>query len=232
MSYKEHNKTKDFDRKSMYKDYLYSMQKELECTIENDCSFLLLHDEFLMDYTKKLTEQHNHKELASLYELIGMHYKNTNNLFFDNYIISNYMAINLLNVSCYYYYVMKNDYYKILAQLVVYSQEKSIKQYENIDNGMATEYAMNVELLGDIFLLSDQEKSDIYYSKAKELFSKIDECDQYSCYNEFWCDYSFMETRIALKACFGIDINFEALGIKRIQQKKEIYDLIHNEKIL
>lgn len=212
------------DTKSVYNDYLNSLIKESLHTIENDLLGPIYQNDFLVKARRVLLKEQKYKELAAMYELVGMNYKNNNKLFFDNYLTYNYQAHSLLNVSCYYYKYIKSEYAICLAQLIAFSQKSVLDQSKNIDSRVTNEYAMNVELLGDIHLLLDYNKSKEYYNKAIELYKDVDRYDQLSCGNEYWYVDSIIETRIALKECFNVDLNTSDLGIERIQQKSVLFN--------
>ncbi|QUH30786.1 hypothetical protein [Vallitalea guaymasensis] len=211
--------------KDIYRDYLNSLIKESVHTIENDLLGLITQNDFLTKVRIMLLKEQRYNELASIYELIGMNYKSANKLFFNNYLTYNYQAHSLLNVSCYYYKYINSEYSNLLAQLIAFSQKKVLNQ--NVNIRLANEYAMNVELLGDIYLLLDNNKSKKYYSKAKVLYEDVDRYDQLSSGNEYWCADVLRETSIALKECFNIELNFSDLGIERIQQKSELFNIIN-----
>ncbi len=219
--------------KDYYKEYLDALIEESKRLIDNGCLICPISlDNFMIDTRRRLLRERKHKELASMYQLLGMHYRNINNVFFDNYLTANYYANSLLIVSCYYYKYIHNEYAGLLAQLIAFSQERVINQFENIDSRFANEYAINIELLGDIYSLLDYDKASEYYNKAKQLYKGVDHYDQLSCSNDFWCSYAFTETSIALKECFNIELSLSETGIERIEQKNGLFKTIKNFSIV
>ncbi|GMQ59194.1 hypothetical protein AN1V17_35910 [Vallitalea sediminicola] len=207
---------------NLYKDYIESLIKESQLCLKNNLACPVLLDNFMADARINLLNKEEYSNLASMYELIGNHYKSMNNLFFNNYITINYYAISLLNISCYYYKYAENEYYRLLLQSIIYSHQSVLNEFTDINSRFVNEYALNVELMGDLYLLLDKDKAIEYYKKAKLLYAKVDIYDQLSDSNCFWYSYACIERTIALKKCFNLEVDLSDVGIERIQQKMEL----------
>lgn len=202
-----------------YANYLNALIKKSSESINNKLGCPIILDNFMIATRRKLLNERNYKDLASLYELLGMHCRNINNLFFNNYPTYNYYTNSLLKISCYYYRHVNTEYANSLAQFILTSQKKAIREYNKNDIRITGVFAMNVELIGDIYLLLNPDISNEYYHEAQQIFKEVNYYEQLSYINEPWYSYVITEENIALQECFNINIKLKDTGIERIQQK-------------
>ncbi|QUI22024.1 hypothetical protein HZI73_06780 [Vallitalea pronyensis] len=210
-----------------YKAYLDALIKGSEEAIDNDLIYPIALDDFINNSRSRFLSERKYEELASMYQLIGMHYRNMNELFFNNYLTCNYHANTLINVGCYYYKYIHNEYASILAQYNASFQKSIIAQYKNTDPKFAYIYAMNIELLGDVYLLIDHDEALKYYNQAKELYEKDDHYGQLSYNNDLWCSYALKEMSIVLSECYHTELSLDVIGIERIKQKNKLFEIIN-----
>ncbi|MCT4687978.1 hypothetical protein [Vallitalea sp.] len=211
--------------KEHYKKYIYNLIKECHEINENDYLSPIFSNDYMRKTRIALLKEQKYKELASIYQLLGMHCRNLNDLYLDSFLTYNFYANSLLNISCYYSKHGQDENYYTFLQYIASSNEKLLTHLKDIDDRFIYTYALNIELLGDMYLLINHIKSKDYYDKAKSLYKDIDKYEQLSTSNDFWCSFSFIETSIALKECFDLEISFNDLGLERIKQKNELLDI-------
>lgn len=187
---------------------------------------VMIFDRFRDEMTAPLFESNNYYELSLVYDTYATLSRNARQIRWGYDHTVNYISVMYGIMATYAYCFSGNpEMMKVSAEANRYFLQKAMHCCRNWHEPLPyhTYEPYNYELMGDICVFIDEEIAEFYYQKAIEAFSYLDPTQQMMIVN----DYHYMvnkELELLLGSFLGEKIFFEAMGDRRIRQKRELMD--------